>query len=92
MTVVLTEESGADSEHEELVCLSFCCSLPDASGRGFIEVLLATIYCFRFFSDILHIYPCELICLRWSLQIVLFAFTFFNTAIGSNENSDLTGV
>nr|CAD1821884.1 unnamed protein product [Ananas comosus var. bracteatus] len=38
MTVVLTEESVADSEHEELVCLSFCCSLPDASGRGFIEV------------------------------------------------------
>ncbi|KAM5568552.1 hypothetical protein ABKV19_016219 [Rosa sericea] len=34
----LMEATDTTSEHDELQCLRFSCSIPDATGRGFIEV------------------------------------------------------
>lgn len=61
-TQASVERSG---EHEDSECLSFSCSLPDAVGRGFIEVLtyygLQFLYSVSFFFHHHLIYPLEMI-------------------------------
>jgi len=55
-TQALVERGG---EHEGSECLSFSCSLPNAVGRGFVEVLIYHILPFLvviYFPPLLNVY------------------------------------